>query len=593
VRISPARLIRWSGLASIAAGVLIAGAELGGSAFDLMNMELMAKTPLSATWLPLTVIELVGLMLMLLGFVGLYARQAEAAGWAGLLGFLTAFFGTSLFVGAAWENAFTPPVLATVAPAVLEIHPIPSPLGEAFFLSSVVFALGLVLFGVATLLARELPRGGAMLLIIGGALVPRWWSPLVSLSLGGPPVYLPIDALVTSLALIWLGYALWAEGREPSDRAQGGRTTRATLLERAASIRSVPSHVIVLSALASYAGQIIAGLQAWPLWAIVLATLIPWLPVFAREMVWTYRHYHWLALFYVLVVTQGGHFLEHAVQMTQIHILRSTGADARGIFGALDIEWVHFIWNSWVIIAATLLWRQFPRNPWLPMVVIIAAWHAIEHVYLMSVYLATGRAGTPGLLSQGGAIGGGLPLIRPDLHFLYNLIETIPLVMAFAWQLKHSYDEWLAKAFPHASEQELAQTTHRLQTLRYAAGDTVVRQGDAADRFYIITAGEVGVTRKQEAGQEVELATLGPGQFFGEVGLLAHRPRTASVRARTDLEVLALDREDFGRLVDGSQATAEDFAHVVRQRLATHVPPSNDLVGPALELEPSGSAAPR
>ena len=67
---------------------------------------------------------------------------------------------------------------------------------------------------------------------------------------------------------------------------------------------------------------------------------------------------------------------------------------------------------------------------------VISAWHAVEHtyimyVYLMYVYLTTGLSGTPGLLASGGLIGGGLPLARPDLHFLYNLVETAPLVLAF------------------------------------------------------------------------------------------------------------------------------------------------------------------
>ena len=58
---------------------------------------------------------------------------------------------------------------------------------------------------------------------------------------------------------------------------------------------------------------------------------------------------------------------------------------------------------------------------------------AIEHISIMFTYLATGVPGTPGLLSKGGLIGGGLPLTRPDLHFLYNLIETVPLTIAFVY----------------------------------------------------------------------------------------------------------------------------------------------------------------
>jgi hypothetical protein len=55
----------------------------------------------------------------------------------------------------------------------------------------------------------------------------------------------------------------------------------------------------------------------------------------------------------------------------------------------------------------------------------------------MSVYLRTGIVGSPGLLAHGGAIAGGLPLIRPDLHFLYNLIEETLILIAYTYQLKH------------------------------------------------------------------------------------------------------------------------------------------------------------
>jgi len=51
-------------------------------------------------------------------------------------------------------------------------------------------------------------------------------------------------------------------------------------------------------------------------------------------------------------------------------------------------------------------------------------------------YLSTGISGTLGLLAQGGAIAGGLPISRPDLHFLYNLLETRPCIVAFFSQVQ-------------------------------------------------------------------------------------------------------------------------------------------------------------
>jgi hypothetical protein len=56
----------------------------------------------------------------------------------------------------------------------------------------------------------------------------------------------------------------------------------------------------------------------------------------------------------------------------------------------------------------------------------------------MNTYLTTGLVGTPGLLARGGLVGGGLPVGRADLHFLYNLIETVPLWIAFVDQLQEA-----------------------------------------------------------------------------------------------------------------------------------------------------------
>jgi len=193
-----------------------------------------------------------------------------------------------------------------------------------------------------------------------------------------------------------------------------------------------------LTILISLGGLSFALLQGWPLWAVGVATVAPWLPIFTIDVARIFRLYQWLALFYVLVVTQTGHFLEHVAQMIQIHVLAPTGPDARGILGTLDIEWVHFLWNTWVLIAVLVLLHHYGANRWLWLTALFSTWHAVEHAYIFSVYLTTGLSGTPGLLAQGGALYGGLPITRPDLHFVYNLIQTIPLIAAFLQQTQRS-----------------------------------------------------------------------------------------------------------------------------------------------------------
>jgi len=90
----------------------------------------------------------------------------------------------------------------------------------------------------------------------------------------------------------------------------------------------------------------------------------------------------------------------------------------------------------------------------------------------------------------------------------------------------------------------------RVVEVPVTAGDAVVRQGDPADRFYIIQSGSFTVTQTGPAGGEpVVLRQLGPDAVFGELGLLNRTPRTATVTASTNGLLLALDRDDFLALV--------------------------------------------
>ena len=182
---------------------------------------------------------------------------------------------------------------------------------------------------------------------------------------------------------------------------------------------------------ASLSGLVLGRALSWPLWATTVTISLLWLPLFTRWTMRTYRTQLWLGFFFLLTALQLSHLGEHVVQMVQIHFLGLQGVEARGVFGVLDIEWVHFIWNACVLLGVLLLLPRNSRNPWLQLAAVISAWHAVEHTYIMSVYLTTGLSGTPGLLASGGLISGGLPLARPDLHFLYNLVETAPLVLAF------------------------------------------------------------------------------------------------------------------------------------------------------------------
>lgn len=121
--------------------------------------------------------------------------------------------------------------------------------------------------------------------------------------------------------------------------------------------------------------------------------------------------------------------------------------------------------------------------------------------------------------------------------------------------------------FRDLPEQAAATLDARLGTLHAAPGEVLVRQGAPADKFFIIVDGAVEVVREDDGAPRV-VATLGPGQFFGEVAILRDTPRTATVRATAPTTLLALEREAFRALVAQSLATTQDFDQVIRRRLA-------------------------
>ena len=102
-----------------------------------------------------------------------------------------------------------------------------------------------------------------------------------------------------------------------------------------------------------------------------------------------------------------------------------------------------------------------------------------------------------------------------------------------------------------------------------AAGQEVFHQGDDGDRFYVIDDGEADVI-----GDGRLIGTIGPGDGFGEIALLHDTVRTATVRARTPLELYTLHRRDFVPAVSGYQASAREADTMMEDRLRAFTPAS-------------------
>jgi HlyB family type I secretion system ABC transporter len=97
-----------------------------------------------------------------------------------------------------------------------------------------------------------------------------------------------------------------------------------------------------------------------------------------------------------------------------------------------------------------------------------------------------------------------------------------------------------------------AQVARRFVRTSYAFGAVIVREGDPADALYVLLSGRARVVKRGDTGEEVPLNVLRAGDAFGEMALLEHTTRMATVRASSDVEALQLDRAAFEELLVGA-----------------------------------------
>jgi MFS family permease len=107
--------------------------------------------------------------------------------------------------------------------------------------------------------------------------------------------------------------------------------------------------------------------------------------------------------------------------------------------------------------------------------------------------------------------------------------------------------------FAGVSADRLEAAMQQVVEVPVSNGEVVIRQGEPADRFYLIESGAFIVSRtEQDGAAPAILRRLGPDEAFGEIGLLQRSPRTATVTAESDGVLLALDGEAFLELVGAS-----------------------------------------
>lgn len=127
------------------------------------------------------------------------------------------------------------------------------------------------------------------------------------------------------------------------------------------------------------------------------------------------------------------------------------------------------------------------------------------------------------------------------------------------------YLEHLARVpmFSACSDDELRAVARRSTDVTFPAGEVLLREGEPGYEAFVIVDGEVQVTRGG-----VEIAVLGPGEFFGELALLDRSPRSATVTTLTPTEAVVLTIQEFDALLEEAPSITRKLLQGLARRLA-------------------------
>lgn len=131
-------------------------------------------------------------------------------------------------------------------------------------------------------------------------------------------------------------------------------------------------------------------------------------------------------------------------------------------------------------------------------------------------------------------------------------------------------NEYVVKALPTLPPSLMLDISHKARPVCFAAGETIIHQGEKGETFYIVTRGMAEVALNRPNGSDVVADRMGPGQYFGEISLFNNCRTAASVRAMPDspLQALALDRQSFENLAAESDSFREVMQRIVNSRIA-------------------------
>ncbi|MGR3435672.1 MAG: cyclic nucleotide-binding domain-containing protein [Shimia sp.] len=417
-------------------------------------------------------------------------------------------------------------------------------------------------------------------------------------------------------------------------------------LRRFARFEAVPFEVVALTALLSYALQINAIVKGEPLYLIAFYTLLPWIPLALFEGVWKVRNYRMVAVLGLITVLQIGHFAEHLIQVIQINWLDGTiacppprdtaetaaravalglrdatlaptgawvdqiaraGADGQpllregtmvtgpaacAIFGQLDLEIVHLVWELIGYFGTAFILLCFPRNIWLVVALAALSWHALEHLTITYFYYFDQAALWPGTLQlwatvpiegtnrlmavpagqvdtllnfyqAGGKFGlmadnglfeqwtgfDGMPP-RAELHMGYNLAITVPTVLGFLHEVRRLRSRYVERAFAHLSVDEVTRLSARVETTRFDDDAVLLRAGDAPAFAYLVKRGRVELFARYGTSARTLVGVVRAGGLVGETALREGEAHALTAVARGPVEALRLDAVSWNEVME-------------------------------------------
>lgn len=162
---------------------------------------------------------------------------------------------------------------------------------------------------------------------------------------------------------------------------------------------------------------------------------------------------------------------------------------------------------------------------------------------------------------------------------------------------EHSFDSFAAAltsfpVFATLSHQTLKQLDSQLSRVTFKGGETLFHQGEPGDCLYVVVYGRLRVSVFADTGQEQILRELGRGEPVGEMAILTGEPRSATVRAVRDTELIRLSKQGFERLVMTSPAAMLEISRLIISRLKRPDPsPGQDRMS-AVALLPANKDIP-